>query len=135
MSLLETFRLLFGDFSDVSDEEVNKYLSVFAPMVSKKKFGSSYNLALAYYVAHKMAMNGLGKTSENFLGGTVSVSEVASYAVAGISSIKDGETSLSFSTGESESGKSGSDAEYKKTVYGVQYMAIRDSCIVPITIS
>lgn len=134
MSLLETFRLLFGDFSDVSDEEVNKYLSVFAPMVSKKKFGSSYNLALAYYVAHKMAMNGIGKTSENFLGGTVSVSEVASYAAAGITSIKDGETSLSFSTGES-SGKSGSDAEYEKTVYGIQYMAIRDSCIVPITTS
>lgn len=135
MSILETFRLLCKDFSDVGDEEVSNYLSIFAPMVSKKKFRSNYNLALVYYVAHKMAMDGLGKTSENSLGAAISVSDVAAYSAAGVTAVKDGETSISFLAGSSESGKSGADAEYEKTVYGRQYMAIRDSCIVPITIS
>lgn len=135
MSILATFRTLFKEFSDVPDKDVNEYLDIFAPMVSKKKFGGKYGLALAYYVAHKMAMNGLGKTSETLLGGAVSASDAASLSAAGITSVKDGETSISFSGGGTESGKSGSDAEYEKTVYGIQFMAIRDSCIVPITIS
>lgn len=136
-SVKETIRTLFQEFSDVPDDTLDGYLEIFSPMVSKKKFGSQYHLALTYYIAHKMAVNGLGNTSETLLGGMVSATDAATLGAAGVTSVKDGESAISFAVGtvNSGNGTSGSDTEYKKTVYGVQYLAIRDSCIVPITIA
>lgn len=130
-------RTLFKEFSNVTDGDLEVYLNTFSPMLSRKKFGDKFDLALAYYTAHKMSMNGLGSTSENLLGGMVSASEASALSAAGVASVKDGETAISFAAGSASvgSGNSGTDAEYEKTVYGVQYMAIRNSCIVPITIA
>lgn len=136
-SAKETIRTLFQEFSDVPDDTLDSYLEIFSPMVSKKKFGNQYHLALAYYIAHKMTVNGLGNTSENLLGGMVSAVDAAALRAAGVSSVRDGESALSFAADAGSAGneESGNAAEYKQTVYGVQYLAIRDSCIVPITIA
>ncbi len=137
MNAVKIIRTLFKEFASVTDEDLGAYLETFSPMLSRKRFGDKYDLALAYYTAHKMSMNGLGEMSENLLGGTVSATEAAALSAAGVASVKDGETAISFAAGNGSagSGNSGTDAEYRKTVYGVQYMAIRDSCIVPITIA
>lgn len=136
MECADIIRTLFPEFSAVSDETLQTYITIFGPLVSKRKFRDKYNLALAYLVAHKMAMDGLAASDDSSLGTAVSVSEAAAYSAAGIASVKDGESSISFSTATSSSsaGSSSATAEYEKTVYGLQYLAIRNSCIMPITV-
>lgn len=133
----EIIRTLFKEFSDVSEDVLDQYLNIFAPMVSKKKFGGKHGLALAYYVAHKMTVNGLGSASESLLGGAVSATEASALIAAGVTLVRDGETSISFADGSAGSGgaRSRSDAEYETTVYGRQYLSIRDSCVAAIVIS
>ena len=56
--VLKVFRVIAPEFSNLTDEEVTAMLELFAPMVSKNTFGTKYNLALAYFVAHIIALNG-----------------------------------------------------------------------------
>ena len=57
--VLKVFRVIAPEFSNLTDEEVTAMLELFAPMVSKNTFGAKYNLALAYFVAHILALNGV----------------------------------------------------------------------------
>lgn len=125
MTAIEIIRLVAPEFAGTSDEVLNQWIEVVRPMVSKKQFGKLYEQGLAYLVAHKMKMAGLG---DNPLGdlGTVGVG----FAIG---SVSEGGSSISF--GASQSSNLVADAELGLTRYGVEFLQIRRSVIVPIHVS
>ena len=62
--VLKVFRVIAPEFNNLTDEEVTAMLELFSPMVSKHTFGTKYNLALAYFVAHIIALNGVYATAQ-----------------------------------------------------------------------
>lgn len=120
MEALKIIRTTMKEFADVPDEEVEVYISLVEPLVSKKRFGELYSQAIAFVTAHKMKLNGLGKKI-----GTGTIGDTI-----GLTSVSEGETSVSFSN--NQIGNTASDAEYGLTVYGMQFLQLRRGCIVPI---
>ncbi len=122
MSVIETIRLVGSEFKDVPDAELEQWIALVLPMVSKKQFGKLYEQALAYLVCHKMKMSGLG---ENPLG------ELGAIGVGfAVGSVSEGGSSISF--GANQSSNIATDAELGLTAYGVQYLSLRRLVIVPI---
>lgn len=122
MKAIEIIRLTAGEFKDIDDDTINKWLEIVKPMVSKKQFGNLYEQALAYLVCHKLKMAGFG---ENPLGvfGSIGVG----FAVG---SVSEGGSSVSF--GANQNSNLAKDAELALTVYGLQFLQLRRSVIVPI---
>ena len=125
MTAIEIIRLVGTEFATVSDEDLEKWIEVVRPMVSRKQFGKLYEHGIAYLVCHKLKMAGRG---ENPLGdlGAIGV------GFAG-GSVSEGGSSVSF--GANQASNLAADAELGLTVYGVQYLQLRRSVIVPIHIS
>lgn len=120
METLEIIRKTMKEFSDVPDEDVEAFMLLSKPLISQKRFGGLYQQALAYLTAHRMKMEGLGnKIAVGTIGDTI-----------GISSVSEGETSVSFSNNQTNN--LASDAEYGLTVYGMQFLQLRRSCIITI---
>lgn len=125
MTIVEAIRMLAPEFknaAEYSDEMLEGWIELTAPMVSERKFGKLYTQAVALLTAHRMKMAGLGEASE--LGSVADSLRVGSYT--------EGERSVSFSNG-GVSAVSGADAELALTTYGLQYLNIRRSVIIPIT--
>lgn len=132
MDALEIFRMVATEFADIPDDDVvdaetgkvtqygvNSFLSLYADQISQRRFGSSYEKALAYLTAHKLKMNGYGDTGT----GTIADSlRVGSYS--------EGETSISYTTGQQTNLQV--DAEYALTVYGLEFLTLRRNAIIPI---
>ena len=122
MTAIEIIRLIGGEFSSVADETIEQWIEIVRPMVSKKQFGKLYEQGLAYLVCHKLKMAGLG---ENPLG------ELGSIGLGlTVGSVSEGGSSVSF--GANQSSSLAKDAELAMTVYGVQFLQLRRSVIVPI---
>ena len=133
MEALEIFRLAAPEFDGIPDEDVidevsgkvatrgiRSFLELYADQISRKRFGKSYEKALAYLTAHKLKMNGYG---ENGASGKIGDSlRVSSYS--------EGETSISFSTNQGTNLQV--DAEYALTVYGLEFLTLRRNAIIPI---
>ena len=131
MKALEIFRMVAKEFSNIPDEDevdgsgavvqygINSFIDLYADQISKKRFGSSYEKALAYLTAHKLKMNGYGDVGT----GTIADSlRVGSYS--------EGETSISYTTGQQTNLQV--DAEYALTVYGLEFLTLRRNAVVPI---
>lgn len=127
MTALEIIRLVGTEFEEIDDSELEQWVELARPFVSKEKFGKLYEQALAFMVCHMMKMGGLG---EDTLGEYGKMG--AASGMAGISSISDGGSSISFSW----PGQTAVNAEavYSQTTYGRQYLALLKLVIVPITI-
>ena len=120
MDAFAIIRATMGEFSDVPDDTVKTFISLAEPLISKKRFGKMYPQALAYLAAHKMKMSGLGKSiGIGSIGDTI-----------GLSSVSEGETSVSFSN--NQAGNTTADSEFGLTVYGMQYLQIKRKCIITI---
>lgn len=119
MKPLEIFRLVATEFEEVADEEVEKWMEFAKPFVSKKKFGNTYDHAIAYLTAHKLKMAGKG---DNTMGKVDDALRVSSFS--------EGDASIGFSV--SQSNNMAIDAEYALTIYGLQYLSIRRQRIIPI---
>lgn len=120
MEALEIIRATMAEFEEIGDDTVKVFISLAEPLISKKRFGRLYPQALAYLSAHKMKMSGLGeKVGEGTIGDTI-----------GLSSVSEGETSVSFSN--SQAGNTAMDSEFGLTVYGMQYLQLRKRCIITI---
>lgn len=119
MEPLEIFRLVATEFSEVEDEEVKKWMELAKPFVSKKKFGNTYDHAIAYLTAHKLKMAGKG---DNTMGKVDDALRVSSFS--------EGDASIGFSV--SQGNNMAVDAEYALTIYGLQYLSIRRQRIIPI---
>lgn len=120
MDAYEIIRMTMAEFSATPDDTVKAFISLSEPFISEKKFGKMYQQALAYLSAHKMKMSGLGnKIGSGTIGDTI-----------GLSSVSEGETSVSFSN--NQAGNIATDSEFGLTVYGMQYLQIRKRCVVTI---
>ncbi len=119
MDAFDIIKATMKEFSDVPEPDIKVYIELSAPLVSKKRFGNLYEQAVAYLAAHRMKMDGRGAT----VGGFGSMGNMV-----GISSISEGEVSVSFTA-------SSSDSELGLSVYGMQFLQLRRSCIVPILCS
>lgn len=119
MTALEIFRMIASEFQEVADETVTNWIELSKPLISERKFGNTYQQALALLAAHKMKMAGLGDISTGKIDDALRVS-----------SYSEGETSISYSI--SQGGNNAVDAEYTLTAYGLQYLTLRRSKIIPI---
>ena len=122
MKAIQIIRLIGKEFDGVTDTVLKKWIEIVGPMVSKKQFGKLYEQALAYLVCHKLKMVGHG---DNPLG------ELGAIGIGfGLGSVSEGGSSISF--GANQASNLAADAELGLTGYGVQYLQIRRSVIIPI---
>lgn len=128
MTALEIFRLIAVEFSAVGDETVRKWLELTAPLVSRRQFGKLYEQAVALLAAHRMKVSGAEGGQESGGGGM----QLGIGETLRISSYSEGSTSVSFNN--AASGLS-SDSDLSLTSYGVQYLALRRMCVIPIKCS
>lgn len=119
MSALEIFRMVATEFGDVKDEEVQKWLQLSAPMISRKRFGKLFDQAHALLTAHRMKMAGYGDSSYGTVGDTLRVGNFS-----------EGETSIGFTT--SQATNLLADGELALTPYGLEYLSLRRLVIIPI---
>ena len=132
MEALEIFRMVAAEFASMPDEDVRdpdtgqitaygvrSFLTLYAVQIAEKRFGSTYQKALAYLTAHKLKMNGYGDTRN----GTIS----DAFRVA---SFSEGESSISFATSQQTNLQV--DAEYALTVYGLEFLTLRRNAVIPI---
>ena len=127
IDILEVIRVIGTEFDSVPDSEIEKWIEILKPMVSKKRFGGLYKQAVAYLVCHKMKMAGNGT---NPLGDELGNMNAIGFAVG---SVSEGGSSISF--GASQGSNLTKDAEFGLTAYGMQYLSIRRMVIVPIHVS
>ena len=125
MQAIEIIHMIGSEFSEMTTAELENWIELCRPFVSKKVFGKVYETALAFFVCHKMKMNGLGESQMGEMGSIAN-----GFAV---SSISDGGTSISFAA--SGAGNLTTDAEFALTVYGSQYLQLRKTFVVPIVIT
>lgn len=132
MDALEIFRLVATEFFDIPDDDekdpntgkivrygVNSFLRLYSDQISEKRFGSSYQKALAYLTAHKLKMNGYGNSENGKIADSL---RVGSYS--------EGETSISYTTNQQTNLQV--DAEYALTVYGLEFLTLRRNAVIPI---
>lgn len=131
MEILDIIRLVAPEFNSVDDSDMEKWIALAKPWVSKEKFGEFYEQAVAYLICHFMTTAGLGDMSEQGELGALASLATSSY---GIGSISAGASSISFTNGGTST-SADADAEFMRTKYGIQFVTIRRLCIVPITIA
>ncbi len=131
MQALAIFRIVAPEFADIPDENVvdeygnvtqygvNAYMDLYKDQISEKRFGATYQKALAYLTAHKLKMSGFGDTSNGKIADSL---RVGSYS--------EGETSISYTTNQGTNLQV--DAEYALTVYGLEFLTLRRNAIIPI---
>lgn len=117
--VLKVFRVIAPEFSNLTDEEVTAMLELFAPMVSKNTFGTKYNLALAYFVAHIIALNGVYATAQG---------SSTDGSVAGIKREKEGDLEREYAIPDASDYMS----LLYKTYYGRMYLQIMKLCAIGI---
>ncbi len=115
-NVINTLKLVAPEFGTMSDDDIQSWVSLAEPFVSKKVFGKLYTQALAYLTAHMMKMSGNGDTSKGTVGDSMRVA-----------SVSEGNTSMSFNTSLYSPGDV--DAELNLTVYGIRYRRIRSMCV------
>lgn len=117
--VLKVFRVIAPEFNNLTDEEVTAMLELFAPMVSKNTFGTKYNLALAYFVAHTLSLNNV----------YTSVTGASSDAsVAGVKREKEGDLEREYAIPDASDYMS----LLYKTYYGRMYLQIMKLCAIGI---
>jgi hypothetical protein len=119
MTPIEILRLLAPEFSSISDEVITQWIELFTPLVSAKRFGNTYNQAVALLTAHKLKMAGYGDNTNGTIGDTL---RVGSYS--------EGETSIGYTVNQGTNLLN--DAELTLTTYGLQYLSLRRARIIPI---
>jgi len=117
--VLKVFRVIAPEFSNLTDEEVTAMLELFSPMVSKNTFGTKYNLALAYFVAHIIALNGLYATAQG---------SSTDGSVAGVKREKEGDLEREYAIPDASDYMS----LLYKTYYGRMYLQIMKLCAIGI---
>ena len=117
--VLNVFRVIAPEFNNLTDEEVTAMLELFAPMVSKNTFGTKYNLALAYFVAHILALNGLYATAQG---------SSTDGSVAGVKREREGDLEREYAIPDASDYMS----LLYKTYYGRMYLQIMKLCAIGI---
>lgn len=119
MNTLQIFRLVATEFDNLTDETIENWLELTAPLISKRRFGKLYNQALALLTAHRLKMSGYGDSTFGTVGDTL---RVGSYS--------EGETSIGFTVNQGTNLMV--DAELALTPYGLEYLSLRRLVVIPI---
>ena len=117
--VLKVFRVIAPEFNNLTDEEVTAMLELFSPMVSKNTFGTKFDLALAYLVAHIIALNGLYATAQG---------SSTDGSVAGVKREKEGDLEREYAIPDASDYMS----LLYKTYYGRMYLQIMKLCAIGI---
>lgn len=125
MDAIAIFRLVAPEFRAIEDDEVKQWVALCEPLISKRKFGALYEQALVLLVAHRMKLSGKYEPEE-----TAAIQSIANSGR--IASYTEGQVSISFNNSASSGGSA--DATFELTSYGQQFIELRRSIIVPITI-
>lgn len=126
-SAKEIIRLMYKEFAGVEDDTLDAVIALCRPLVSKVKFKSQYEWAVALVAAHKMKLQGYGDSMAD--------SGITLASADGLASISEGNTSVSFDTSSSSLASTDPDAaEYAKTIYGLQFLSLRRQMVMTIVI-
>lgn len=125
-------RTIAPEFKDKTDDYLRIWIELAEPYLSEGKYGKLYPQAIAYLTAHKMSLNvpvSAGTQGEKIDTSVKNTMNVASFT--------EGSTSISFNNSAVSGGAASgdADAEYLLTAYGLQFLAIKKRCIVPIMIA
>ena len=127
LEVLETFRLLAPKFEETVDTTVKQWIVLTKPLVCPDRFRRVYDQALALRTAHRMKLAGVGVTIEDPLDG---IGDIALGNFMRVNNYSEGQTAIGFNHNIGQYLED--DAELALTEYGIQYMTLRDSMIVPI---
>ena len=119
MEAMEIFRLVAKEFEGMEDKSVQQHMELYSCQISKKRFGDTYEQALAYLTAHNLKMDGYGAKENGTIGDAL---RVGSYS--------EGETSISYTTNQQTNLQV--DAEYALTVYGLKFLTLKRNAVIPI---
>ena len=108
---LKYFRILAKEFEDIGDDEIITWLELSEPFISKAMFGKLYQQALALFAAHRL------KLAQKAADGTGDMLNVSNYS--------EGRVSIGFGNNPASIAEN-TDELFTKTVYGVQYLEIRN---------
>ena len=114
-AILAVFRVIAPEFSQMTDAEVKAVIALYEGFVSKKVFGSKYNLAVAYLTAHMIALNNLYTTAA---GASTDAS------VAGVKREREGDLEREYAIPDASDYMS----LLYKTYYGRMYLQIMKLC-------
>ena len=81
-AITKIVKMVGAEFKGASDEDIKFWIELQAPVISRKKFGADYNLALALLTCHAMKMAGSG---DNSLGTIANTGRLASVSEGGVS--------------------------------------------------
>lgn len=127
-------RTIAPEFKDKTDDDLRVWIELVEPYLSEGKYGKLYPQAIAYLTAHKMSLNAPAQA-----GSAEEKIDISVKNTMNVASFTEGSTSISFNnsavSGGTASGSGGADAEYLLTAYGLQFLAIKKRCIVPIMIA
>ncbi len=127
--LTNIFWLTIPELSTVTEEELALAFDIYGDYVSEGRFGKLYPKALCYFVAHMITLNRM-IASKSADGGAGNVNLVA----GGLTSEKEGQLARGYANNDSFAAGSAVDSLLKKTLYGQQFLMLRDMAIVPATI-
>jgi hypothetical protein len=126
--IIKVLRMVAKEFDSIADGEVQSWIGLCAPLVNKKRFGKLYDQALAYLTAHRMKMAGVGIAK-----GGDPLEDIGNIGVGNllrVGNYSEGETSIGFNNNISQYAEN--DAELALTSYGIQYLTLRRTRILPI---
>ena len=127
--ILKVFRLVASEFADVADDEVEQWIELTEPFVSRKKLGRLWNQALALLTAHRMKIASVG-----VIAGEDPLEDIGSISVGGlmrVSSYSEGNVSIGLNSNLTQ--YAANNAELSLTQYGMQYLSILRMRIMSIT--
>lgn len=81
-AITKIVKMVGTEFKAMPDEDISFWIGLQAPVISQKKFGADYNLAVALLVCHAMKMAGNGDSS---LGTIANTGRLASVSEGGVS--------------------------------------------------
>ena len=123
---LQKFRRRIPQFSSDSDEVITAWLHDATEVLCTSAFGDRYEEAAIYYAAHLRARAEISMLMQT--GGAASA--LAFQGIA--SSVKEGDLQIAFrGYSGNPHAKSLPDDELAMTIYGQQYLRVRDETITP----
>lgn len=108
---LAIFRTIATEFLSVSDASVLAFMEIYSVFVSKKAFGTRYDLALAYFTAHMLTLDKLKATVG-----------AADGSFADVKREREGDLEREYAVGDYDS------SLLNLTYYGRYYLWIRKLC-------
>lgn len=125
-------RTIAPEFKDKTDDDLSIWIELAEPYLSEEKYGKLYPQAIAYLTAHKMSLNTPAQA-----GSAEEKIDISVKNTMNVASFTEGSTSISFNNSAVSGGAASgdADAEYHMTAYGLQFLAIKKRCIVPVMIA